>query len=430
LATATPRAPHDPSWGRTLALLTLAGLLARIVFLLLEPRAELMGDEPSWVALADRLARGRRSFSPWNRALFFYPPVYPYFVALGHALFGTLEAVKWLQAVVGALLVLAVGRAGALVSTPRAGLLAAGITAFTPDLLWYSVHFWSETLFLIFVWWAFERLLASESSASLAAAAGAGVLWGFATLTRDAALFFAPAIAVWVAWGRRGRMRAAAFGLATVLTLAPWTYRNWVLFDAFIPVSTSGALNLWQGNARLSREEVYRQSDSVEGPAAQYRLARDSGLRAVVERQPTWFFEKLRSELPPFWDGKSEALWHIDRGAYGPLAPSCIVAATLATWLPYLAILALSVVGLSALVWSRGWGLLLAFLAYYTLIHVATVGQGRYRLPVMPVLFIAAAVAWLGWRGGTLARLTPLRRALAFALALGLLLVLLPNLLP
>jgi len=369
-----------------------------------------MGDEPSWVALAERLARGRRSFSPWNRALFFYPPAYPYFVALGHALFGTLEAVKWLQAAVGALLVAAVGRAGALVATPRAGLVAAGITAFTPDLLWYSVHFWSETLFLVFAWWAFERLLASEASGSPVAAGAAGVLWGMATLTRDAALFFAPVTAVWLLWGRRGRARAAAFALATVLTLAPWTYRNWVLFDAFIPVSTSGALNLWQGNARLSREEVYRQSDSVEGPAAQYRLARDNGLRAVIERQPGWFFEKVRSELPPFWAPKSEALWHLDRGAYGPLAPSCIVAATWAIWLPYLAVLALSVLGLSALDWNRRWGLLIAFLAYYTLIHVATVGQSRYRLPVMPVLFIAAAEGWRAWRDGTLARLTRRRR--------------------
>jgi len=41
---------------------------------------------------------------------------------------------------------------------------------------------------------------------------------------------------------------------------------------------------------------------------------------------------------------------------------------------------------------------------------VATVGQSRYRLPVMPVLFIAAAEGWRAWRDGTLARLTRRRR--------------------
>ena len=42
---------------------------------------------------------------------------------------------------------------------------------------------------------------------------------------------------------------------------------------------------------------------------------------------------------------------------------------------------------------SRASGLLLAFLAYYNLLHVATHGYARYRLPVLPVLFLFAAAA-------------------------------------
>ena len=40
------------SFGRGLAVLTAAGLAVRIAFLLLEPRAELAGDESTWTALA------------------------------------------------------------------------------------------------------------------------------------------------------------------------------------------------------------------------------------------------------------------------------------------------------------------------------------------------------------------------------------------
>jgi hypothetical protein len=42
--------------------------------------------------------------------------------------------------------------------------------------------------------------------------------------------------------------------------------------------------------------------------------------------------------------------------------------------------------------------LLIAFLAYYNLIHVATHGYARYRLPALPVLFVLAGWTLARWR--------------------------------
>src|SRR5262249_36434108 len=162
----------------------------------------------------------------------------------------------------------------------------------------------------------------------------------------------------------------------------------WHVFHALVPVSTAGGLNLYQGNALLTREEVYARYEAVQGRIEQYRFARAEGLRAIRDRQPSWIFEKLRDELPNFWEADSLALIHIKRGAYGEVRPAVAVASAVVVLAPYLAALALFVLGLAALPPGRGALLLLSFLAYYILIHVVTHGFARYRLPALPVVFV------------------------------------------
>ena len=64
--------------------------------------------------------------------------------------------------------------------------------------------------------------------------------------------------------------------------------------------------------------------------------------------------------------------------------------------------------------------LLLAFLAYYDLIHVATHGYARYRLPVLPVLFVLAGWTWAQRRERLKVAVPAWRRALVAGAALAL----------
>jgi hypothetical protein len=425
----------ETSFGRRLALLTAAGLAVRVGFLLLEPPAQLAGDESTWTALAFRgVLLPRHAFSPLKSPILFYPPAYPWFIAAIYSSLGGLTAVKWAQAVLGALLVPAVGRAARLASSARAGLFAAGAAAIYPELVWFSVHFWSETLFLVLFWWGFERVLAAQASGRSGAAAAGGLLWGLASLTRETVLYFAPVAGLWMAWTARqgagtGRRwaPATAFVAAVFLTVAPWTCRNWVVFHAFVPVSTFGAHSLWQGNTRLPLDEFYRQTDSVPDPIAQYRLARERALSDIRDRQPLWLLEKARVELPELWAPATHVAVLLDRNAYGPVgvpARALIEGIMIA---PYLAILVLAVPGLAALRLTPGRVLLLVFFVYYNVLHVVTYGQDRFRLPIMPVLFLAAGEAWTAWRAGQFPSLTPARRALLYALALVTAAVVLPG---
>jgi hypothetical protein len=198
-------------------------------------------------------------------------------------------------------------------------------------------------------------------------------------------------------------------------------------FRAFVPVATSGGLALFQGNARLTRQEVYDRYEAVHGRIEQYRFARREGWKAIGERQPAWAFEKLRDQLPYFWEADSLALIHIKRGAYGPVPPAAAVAAAAAMIAPYLALLAGFVAGVALLPLDRTRGLLLGFLISYNALHVVTHGFARYRLPVMPVVFVFAAAGYLAWRGGALATASAARRAGAAVLAVLLLLCLVPS---
>jgi 4-amino-4-deoxy-L-arabinose transferase-like glycosyltransferase len=390
-----------------------AGLLARLAFLALEPANELRGDEPSWIALADReVLRLRKPFSPFRSGLIFYPPLYPYFLAASARLFGSFGAALVVQAVLGGVTAAAVTQIGARAFSPRVGLVAGLVIALHPELLWFSAHYWSETLFLALFFWAVERLLSAGRRSAASVAFVSGLLWGLAALTRETALYMAPlaALHLFLTVARPRRLVVPlALALGLLLAVAPWTFRNYRVFGAFVPISTFGALNLWQGNSHLSRDDLYVVSDSVEGPIAQYRLAQREAVKAIAARQPWWVFQKIRRETLPFWSCCSEAVLHFERGAYAdpPRAAPAVVFWVIASF--YGLLLWGFLLGARELVRSPPGRFLGALLLAYFAMHLAAYSVDRFRLPLLPILALGAAGALVeGWR--------PRQRGLAWVL--------------
>jgi 4-amino-4-deoxy-L-arabinose transferase-like glycosyltransferase len=412
------------SFRRRLLVLTAAGILARLAFAAFEPATYPVADETMWLTWGTRILPSPDvAFSPLRLRFIFHPPLYLYFLGVVFALSGTLGAVKIVQAMVGGLLTPALGLIGRPVLGERPGLVAAAIAAFYPELVWFSAHFWSETLFTVLLWWGFERLLVADADASPRTAAVAGALLGLAVLTRETVLYFLPIAAVWLAWRRAGGGRRAAIVLAmAALVVLPWTVRNALVFHAFVPVSTAGALNLWQGNTHLSRQKVYEEYWSVHGRIEKYRHSRRRAIESILARQPWWLFEKVRDEMPQFWAAHGQPIVHLERGAYGDVPRPVAGAAIAVVLVPYLAVLALFVLGIAVLPLNRGATLLLTFLVFYVLLHVAAHGYPRYRLPALPVLFLGAGSGWAYLHSRS--RWRPPRRRLVAAVAVALALVL------
>ncbi len=375
---------------RTAAVLFAVAFAARALFVALEPPSRRVDDEPVWIALGQDVARA--GFSPLGFRQVFHPPLYPYLVGVLSAAFGGLEAVKWAQALVGALLAPVLFFLGARWLGARAGLYAGVAAALYPELVWYCAHFWSEIVFVTLLWWAFERLLASEDGSARAAAA-AGLLWGLAVLTRETVLFFMPLAAWWLLrGGESGRRRAGAFLLAGAAVIAPWTARNNAVTGAFVPVATRGSFNLWLGNTLRPWDEVYREHHATEGgPIAQERHDRQEALQAILDRQPLWIFEKLVAESRAFWAVNDQIVVHLERRAYKrlSLATNRLVAAL--TVIPYLTLLVLAIPALGALRANRASVILVGFLLFTLALHVVAFASPRFRMSVLPVLFLLTA---------------------------------------
>jgi hypothetical protein len=375
---------------RAAVLLFAVAFLVRAAFIVLEPPTRRVGDEPRWIAVSQELAAA--GFSPLGTAQVFYPPLYSYFLGGLSAAFGGLTAVKWGQAVLGALLAPLLFRLGERVRGERVGLTAGWLAAFYPELVWHCAHFWSEILLIALLWWAFERLVASERG-SAGVAMAAGLLFGLAALTRETALPFVPVAALWLAFGREaGRRRAVAFLLAATVVLAPWTLRNFALTGGFVPVTARGGYHLWVANAERPEKEIYREYHEVQGgPIAQERYARREALRSILDRQPRWLLDKITHEMPAFWGIYDMVVLHVERRAYKGLPASINRLVAAVTVLPYLVVLGLAVPALASLRRDRPTLLLIGFLLYYLAFHVVTFGFPRYRMPLLPVLFLLAA---------------------------------------
>ena len=197
---------------------------------------------------------------------------------------------------------------------------------------------------------------------------------------------------------------AAVLVLATVLTVVPWTIRNAIVFRAFVPVSTMGGLNLWQGNTTLTHLQIYEVLATKGGPVEQDRYCREMAWRTIADRQPAWALEKLAEQMPEFWKPGSEVLDHlVGRQACGPLPAAALVPVELLVVLPYLVVLGPFLVGLARLRLSAAAWLLLILLAAYNAAHLVAYATTRFRLPVLPVLFMVAAA----FAGGVSRRLAP-----------------------
>ena len=412
-----PKSP--PPRSAALAALWAAGVAARLGFIWLEPKTAPVADETMWLMALTRIPNAH--FSPFANYPIFHPPLYPYFLAGVNALLGTLTAIKVVQALFGSLIVPAVFRIARRVFGFRTAVAAAALAAFYPELIWYSAHFWCETLFLALLWWGIERVIAADEVSSTRMAAVAGVLFGLAVLTRETVLYLLPLAALWLARPRAGRRLALASTLMAVAlaVVLPWTVRNWIQFEAFIPVSTGGGLNLYQGNAPVSRGEVYNEYYANEGKVEQYRWARSAGINAILSRQPGWIFEKIRDEGPKLAELDSLTLIHVRRRAYAE--PSCAVYRGVAVivLLPWVLIALGSVVALARAPVNRHTVLLVGVLAGYLLLHIATHGFSRYRLPVVPgFMILSAALFDLDPLRGAAGRRRALLATLLIALAL------------
>ncbi|MGD0485113.1 MAG: glycosyltransferase family 39 protein [Gemmatimonadales bacterium] len=170
--------------------------------------------------------------------------LYPAFVGAVYAVSGgSALALELLQALLGALAVVAVALAARDLAGQRAGVTVGLVAALHPGLILSSVLVMTEALevpilvALFLMWTRFVRAPSGRGAVLVGALAAA------ACLTRSPALYAVPVMCVATLAGRdaraalRPRLVLGAAAVAVLLML-PWTVRNAVRFSAFVPADT------------------------------------------------------------------------------------------------------------------------------------------------------------------------------------------------
>ncbi len=137
---------------------------------------------------------------------------------------------------------------------PLAGLAAVVMVPLWPVGLYASTTVYPQTLAAFLLVGSVSLLDMLRGTSSLWVAGLAGIFLGALILTVPMALLLFPIFLVWV--GLRGSRRLAqclVVCLVSGLMVSAWTYRNYLAFDAFVPVASSSGYNLLVGNAPAAR---------------------------------------------------------------------------------------------------------------------------------------------------------------------------------
>jgi 4-amino-4-deoxy-L-arabinose transferase-like glycosyltransferase len=202
---------------------------------------------------------GRSPQGP-NPATAFRPPGWPVVLA-GVATVD--EAHRWrdariLQALIGTAAVALIGLAGWLLLGPAGGLIAMALAAADTTLLAVGGSMLSEPLFVLLVSAALVLALLARRGDPLRLLFAAGLLLGAATLVRSNGFVVAPVLALLaIPWSRRTLTGLAVMAAGVVLAVAPWTIRNAVEMDAFVPVASyvgTGLAGTFNEQARTRKD--------------------------------------------------------------------------------------------------------------------------------------------------------------------------------
>lgn len=407
----------DDRAGRLILAAAAVGLVLRLVataFLARAPQG--LYDPSRYVGYAHAIADGNGLIDPFVfHATAYFPPGYPYLLG-GLMWLSRLAGIDGsfpivvgvVQSVVGAVGVILTGVLGRRTVGPAAGAVGAAIVAALPNLVIHASVVLGETV-AVTVMLAFLVLAWPDDPAEMsrARAVGAGVALGALLLIRPVTAGVLGAVAIgWlfarVPW-RRVVVRTALVALIGLVCLAPWTIRNAVRMDAFVPLSTNTGDNLCMGHAPGSQgafrflpacEVEASITDGTEGEVEADRQRRELAVRYIREgwdRQPRLLWLRLKTTLGSDHDGIYAAESYFDDLWLDERTRNFIVRTSDWSWA---VVGVVGLVGVGRAAWTRRAGPVLLVLASAAVLAapMLTFGDARFKIPLVPLVALLA-----GW---------------------------------
>lgn len=336
-----------------------------------------------------------------------WPPGYSTVLAGIYRTFGVHPVLGELfNALTGAATVVLLVGLVARVADRRTAIVAGAMLAVLPGpILWTDVLV-SETLYtFLFVVFVLMVVLARPTWRWMVLL---GVVLGLGALVRGEALTWGllPIVALWRAVPRRELLvRVAALAAVAIAVLSPWTIRNAIVMDAFVPVATNASQTLWSGhNPDATGGQVYPPDayfDRFGDDVAARELAASEALRndalEYLVTHPIRELELIPLKLVHLNRGDSYALdWVNDAPDGAPLSAAWVERIGVVADAGYYGLLTLTVLGalvLGGSFWRSRLGRVAttSFLTALVLYGFLYYGNYRYRLPYEPLMVAVAA---------------------------------------
>ncbi len=198
---------------------------------------------------------------------------------------------------------------------PRAGLVGGFIMACYPYTFYHYTqyyHTFLQSLFLLVVIWCVVKL---GETKKLAYAILAGVSIGLLAYVQGTILPATPLIALWVIWQlwpnwKRAILAVVLMAAFSAALIAPWTYRNWLVFHHIVPLTTDAGFALFKANNEnigvltelgYPQEVLSEPTASSTNPAYfQYRLPAnlEAQLQSEGRLRPSIFWTEWHPREP------------------------------------------------------------------------------------------------------------------------------------
>src|ERR1700676_260101 len=287
------------------------------------PKYETVGMENNLVALS--LATGKGFFGPYpgyEAVTAVIAPVYPFLSAIGYKLFhlDSFAGVIFCQTMNSAFSAATcwpIHAVGKKLFGEKLGLPSAWLWVFLPYAVLYPLEWtWDQSLsalMLALILWATFGL---RDRVSRLAWSGYGLLWGFTALVNPTICILLPFLLAWIVFGRwRAQQPSATLVLRTVLlfvlTLLPWTIRNYYAVDGFVFVKSNFGLEFWLGNNPAVKQvvspDLHPMSSYMErvqlilSGEPNYNRMKQKQAMAYIRSHPRTFLKNVRDRVVDNW---------------------------------------------------------------------------------------------------------------------------------
>jgi 4-amino-4-deoxy-L-arabinose transferase-like glycosyltransferase len=287
------------------------------------------------------------------------------------------------------------------------GIYSALAIALWPTLILYTTILASELPYMAVLMAAFY-LLTNKNTHIITLGISSGILFAIAYYIRPLAIIVfaigAFYLCVYTNNKRVSILRSGLSLLVLALLVSPWAYRNYQLYDAFIPMSTNGGSTLWMGNQpgtnggyastpkALAHLDEHLRNQTLKKEALDY-----------IQQEPVAFLTRTLTKFIQFHLRETIGVSWNEKGIIQVLGEKALLPLKVITQSYWSAFLLLALFGIMIMIkqkgfWRTAFHPFILMWASTAGIHAIIVSQDRYHIPITPIVsaFAVYAVIFIG----------------------------------